>query len=358
MTEVLVEMEWTCGCGTVNKGRVSQCVCGRPRDEHVVFTDASEGDVVVTDDTLIAQADEGALWICQRCGTANRNLKKEGEEEHCPGCGYVEGIEKLGDPKHKPTLVKVWEVDGRRAPDHVAEKTPSRNTWVIPAIISLSVAAALTLGYFFFWKTTDTTLMLASVEWYRSLNVERYQKVDKEEWVDQLPSDATITRQYDKRRSFRQVEDGTETISVIVGHRDVPGSNCGERNLQNGFKKVTLCTEPVYGPKKVIKYKSVPVFDRFAEYYVMRWVLDRSLTAKAQDFNPKWPVFVPTPTLRISDDHRVETYTAVFRGADGEDVSRSMPPNAWRKLRIGARYPAVVNSFGFVLSIQTEKPLS
>jgi hypothetical protein len=356
VTKIIVEGSWQCSCGTKNRGSVQQCVCGRTRDEDVVFK--NDGPQTRAGANGQTEARKGADWLCAHCEQYVDALGTQ-----CPSCGappsgvtyhdvqagrYTHGAMKGSRRTSAP---------GRhREPPSTTVIQPHTSIGRAPigafaAIIGLVVCASL--AWWFFFSTTPTLVTLVGVEWKRTVQTERLRTIPYEAWDEEVPLGATITQSYQKQRDTEEIPDGTTSVWEVVDTVDIPNTNCGEKDLGNGFFEVTLCTKDIYDWVEHPKTKEVPINDTYVHYTMKEWHIDQTLTATGTNQSPYSPTLsLGTPTHRLRAGSDTEQYIAYFTTQEAGTFSRTFPFQEWSTLTIGASYPAEVNGVGVILRIK------
>ena len=187
----LREGKWKCTyCAAVNRGRDLSCAgCGATRDADVKFF--CDGDAPeVTDAELTRLAQGGADWICEMCGTSNRNSMGQ-----CGQCGAPRGASRShqtsalreGAAAPSPEAPRASNIAhaqafASRAPQPTRRFLTRRVAFIAAALIALLVATGVAgLGglAYYLTRTHETELTVASVAWRRSMEVEELQTVGR-----------------------------------------------------------------------------------------------------------------------------------------------------------------------------------
>lgn len=345
-----VELEWTCpNCKTRNPGLTKTCQgCGAPQPADVEFQSKAD-QTLIQDAAKVEQAKKGPDIHCGFCGARN-----PADAIICSQCGgdLKEGMKRqagkvMGDLKSgTETKIKCPHCNtenpanaqicsGCGGPLHKVEKPAAapKKGMSLGCLIALGIAGLLMLiGIFSLISTgTKKTDMVASVSnasWERSIKVEEYGPVQKEDWRDEIPYDGEIG--YCSERSR--------------GYSDYPTSN-----------SVEVCGEPYTvdrgnGVAEVVQDCQYEIYDDYCEYTVEEWHTGDSLVAEGSGTNAQWPAVILTSQQR--EGNRSENY--VIRFSDGGDsyTYETDDYNLFRLAQPGSRWNITVNGFGSIVSLE------
>jgi hypothetical protein len=195
------------------------------------------------------------------------------------------------------------------------------------AIIGIGLICVLAVAaiYFIFIRTEELVGRVEDVHWERSIPIEALMLVERQDWFDQIPSDAELG---DCELEFRYTSNEPEPNSEEV---------CGtpyEEDTGSGFAEVVQ--DCVY-----------EVYDDFCTYSVMDWQLFDTLTVTGSDLNPRWP----EPSL--SSDQREgepeESYEVTFSSSEGDYTYTTSDPGEFSRFTSGSSWTLKVNALGSVL---------
>lgn len=312
---------WDCDyCGNIgNLGPHTHCSeCGGLRSEDVVFYMPRGIDSKVTDEDAIAEAKEGANWVCGFCNNGNRNSYKA-----CVSCGAMKD-DAQGE-------LKVREFSEREVPrssqpeQQMATKAqPNRSNAFMKFIVGFAVLA---FGFFGLSQISSTIeVQVTSIEWNRTIEVEEYKEVEEEDWS--LPSEGKMIESfkaihhYDRRVTGYQTR--TRTVQEAAGSEQYV---CGKRDLGNGYFEDKYCTRTIYRDRQEQYeepiYQEFPVYKTKYKYLIYRWKPYEEYKTNGNDKKPEWatlPSFVETKKEQFRIQAEKETY--YFAIKDHKDETR------------------------------------
>lgn len=345
-----VELEWICpNCKTRNPGLTKTCQsCGAPQPADVEFQSKAD-EKLIEDQAKIEQAKKGPDIHCGFCGARNPADAvicsqcggdiKEGKKRQA---GKVMGEFQSGtETKTKcpncstenPANAQICSKCG--APLNATEKpqaTP-RKGMSLGCLIALGVVGLLVIiGIISLISTaakkSDLVGSLAAADWERVIQVEEYGPVQKEDWQDQIPSNAQIGSCSDRSRGFS----------------DNPTANSQE-----------VCGEPYTvdkgnGVAEVVQDCQYEVFDSYCDYSVEEWHTGESLRAQGSGTAAQWPALNLTSQQR--EGSRLEEYVLRF-SADGETYTFKTTDYAlFRQANPGSKWKITINGFGDVVTAE------
>ncbi len=243
--------------------------------------------------------------VCSACGTENAATATK-----CINCGAP-----LGKPAREPE-VKPAKPAGRAMP-----------RWLIPAIILVIVAC---IGFFAVqsMRRSQNVVEVQGVQWQRRILVQALIPVTRTDWLDQVPSDANVTKCNGRVRS--------------VSPDPVPNS-------------IEVCGTPYVvdtgtGVGEVVKDCEYQVSDSWCVYEVLAWVAVPAVVAEGTDYSPRWP------ETRLENNQketgREETYSVIL-GGDGKTYR--VPVRSLEELQQyqpGSRWRVEVNGLGGVVGVE------
>lgn len=172
------------------------------------------------------------------------------------------------------------------------------------------------------WKK-DQKLTVAAHTWRRTVNVESFGPAKESAWCSELPSAASgVTRRKEQR--------GTKKVA--------DGEDCQTRKQDRGdgtFKEERECKP---------RFKEEPVYDEKCSYSIVKWQRARQEVAEGtQTTAARWPAVTLSRSGCASlgcerEGAREETYTVVFRDAQGEEYRCNFDEKSWASYAEGQRY--------------------
>jgi len=353
-----VELYWTCpNCEGENLGSIATCGnCGKPQPKDVVFYQGSH-QKLLTDEEKLKRAKAGADIHCAFCGTRN-----PAKTEHCSQCGS-----NLSDGLHRDSagrLVGAFK-EGMGAPiecsncstlnpytnrkcsncgnslSHKVQKkksaakqrkskktmAPKSNALLIGGIILLSLCALI---YFVFLRGSELTGVVTAVEWQRSIAIDSFELVEREDWLDSIPSDAELLTCSEELRSI-------QSEAPVSGSYD---EVCG----------TPYSVETGGGFAEVVQDCEYQIYDDFCTFSAQEWVPISTIGVEGNDFSPRW--FEPALEENTRFGERTENYKCIFN-VDGETYTYSFTSEqVFQQCSIGSTWNLVVNSLGSVISIE------
>lgn len=353
-----VELEWTCEhCGTENPGPRKFCNnCGAPQPRNIEFHQPAEA-ILLSDaddierakagpdvhcpycqarnpgnsafcgacggDLTDAEAREsgkvlgahrsgGALEIeCPSCGTLNLPTALE-----CAGCGDSLGEEKLPSP----------------APKKKEGAKPSRplpvGILIGVGLLCLVVIIALVV---LLGRTEEQSAVVQNTSWSRSVPIEMLSSVERDDWADEIPSDATILDCSEEYRSTLS-EPAPNTVEV-----------CGT--------PYTVDTGSGFG--EVVQDCVYELYDEFCSYTAMDWVLFDTVSITGNDNNPVWPEYI------LEEDQRAgtgeEELVVIFLVGEETFSYKLDNVDKFEQFISGSNWILEINTFGKVVSARAER---
>jgi ribosomal protein L40E len=278
----------------------------------------------IKDEALIRMAKAGPDIHCPFCGTRN-----PATAELCSNCGGELSLGgKARQAGEKVSTVAEAREPAAPEPPAVPRKKISRTSAILAVVGGLALIAACIAGFLFFTKTDDVQAVVMDVEWERSIAIEAYTTVTRQDWWDGVPADAEILS---CSQEYRYTSDQPEPNSTEV---------CEEEETEDTGT----------GLGEVVQYCVYRVYDDYCEYTVWDWVVVDTITESGDDLSPFWPDVNLAGEQR--EGVRKEAYTIIF--ADGGDAyTYSTSDSAlFTKAEPGSKWVLEVNSFG----VQSIKP--
>ncbi len=346
-----VELEWECPfCGTRNPGTAAKCSnCGAPQPEDVKFQQAAKEEIV-TDQKKIEAAKVGPDIICPYCGTRNPAgattcsncmgdltdaarrqsgqvlgafQDKEAPDVKCPFCGTMNPATAVRCSNCNGLLQKP---DGETAVPDAPKKKRGVPVFLIVILIGLLCLCGILAVMFL--RTEDVTGSVQSVNWTRSIAIEALGPVERSDWADQIPADASVGSCSER---VRRTQANPAPNSVEV---------CG----------TPYTVDTGTGLGEVVQDCEYQVYDDFCEYTVTEWVEVDTAQISGADLNPIWP------QTSLSGDQRTgaadESYEVVF-SSDGERYTYTTSSlEEFLQFTPGSEWTLAVNSFGGVVDVK------
>jgi hypothetical protein len=338
---------WDCpSCGSKRQlGRHVYCTgCGAPRPQEIRFY-LPEDAAVVTDPTLLAQANAGADWICGHCGGSARAT-----DTSCPGCGSPREADDQARQEHVYGLADIPR-SGEDPPPAAAPQglvTPPAAAKSKRSGCGCLTLLLVVMGWCG-WsnRTRHVEGALLAKHWERSVQVEAYRTVSEDGWS--LPAGGREIRSFRAIREYRQVLDHYESKTRQVSEQVQTGTrtySCGQIDRGNGYFEERTCTEPEYETRYHTEsyedpvYRQEPVWDTKYEYDIERWVPDQLLALSGDTTPPAWPVTVPDDTTR--EGEKKQRYVLTFLGEKQDTLVAEVPLEQFTHHRVGERVPLLL----------------
>lgn len=207
---------------------------------------------------------------------------------------------------------------------------PARKGISMGAIIGIGAICILAFAaiYFLFIRTEDLVGRVEGLQWERSIPIEALMLVERQDWLDEIPSDAEMG---DCELEFRYTSNEPEPNSEEV---------CGtpyEVDTGSGFAEVVQ--DCVY-----------EVYDDFCTYSVMDWGLFDTLTITGTDLNPRWPDVNLASDQREGD--RQESYEVTFSSSEGNYTYTTTDSVEFVRFIAGSSWTLSVNAVGSIVDLE------
>jgi len=356
-------LEWVCpNCGGKNPGPQKACsTCGAPQPQNVAFQTASS-DTLITDQTEGQKAEAGPDIHCPYCGARN-----EAGSVSCTQCGgdlkgaavrlagQVIGAFSQGTQKMIPcpSCASPNPDNAMRCSNCGATLSPSSTTVFPPPkptnnqsvprtksnpiwmyILGGLLLIALACGAFWwvgqFTQQTDINASVQSVAWQRSITIEKYGPVARDNWKDQVPADAVLG--VCEWRVHHTQDQPADNATKVYG-------TAYKVDKGNGYSAVVQDCE--YQVKK-----------EYCKYTVNEWSKFDQVTSSGKDLNPVWP----DPKMNdksLRQGQKSETYTVEFNG-NGKNYTYKPTALDFSKYKVGSKWKLVVNGFNAILSVSPQ----
>ena len=358
------ELEWTCpNCMSKNKGTQKTCTnCGAPQPESVQFQQGKTQQFI-EDDQLIQAVKAGPDFHCGFCGARNAaanevcvqcgaDLKdaarrqsgqvigafNEGEIQQikCPNCGEMNAENQavctncggsLAPEPPPPAPPAATRTQGASSGTGIP-KAKSRTTLIIGAIALVVLCLCIVLIIALTGKKDSLTGTVQNVAWTRSVVIEQYGLATREDWLDQIPSDATIG-----------------ACELKYHHtQDQPAANSEE-----------VCGTPYTvdsgtGVGEVVQDCEFRVYLDFCDYQINDWQTYDELKIQGTDLNPAWPDAQLSDIQRFGEQD--ENYAVYFATEDGILEYNPGTESQFLRCQPGSDWILSTNAFGKVIDIE------
>ncbi len=221
--EEIVEGVWFCpNCNTENAGSNMRCGgCGQTR-ENVEFVYDPEAEKI-TDEAELAEAAKGPDWVCNFCGTSNKN-----EEKRCKQCGadFDGEFRQVNDVPLEDTNIKKEDAQGvaaaREDADAVAryeenEEKAEKSKGCPCSCCSTFLFAFIAL--FIGWLLPEPTYLVTARQWQRTVSVERSSIETAAAWEGEVPRDGREISRSNIVYRHKKVQVGTKPVPRFVKER-------------------------------------------------------------------------------------------------------------------------------------------
>ena len=348
-----VELYWTCpNCQGENLGSVTTCEnCGSPQPKDVEFYQGSHQQIL-KDEAKIQRAKAGADIHCGFCHTRN-----PGDAKACSQCGadLGEGAQRasagriVGSFKQGAgALIKCANCDSpnayvnrkchncgtplshklkQEAAPAAAGAAPKRNLLIIGGVALLAICA---LVYFLFLRTSDVRGEVVGVEWQRSVAIEAFLPVEREDWFDAVPAEAENLSCSEEPRSTQSEPPATGRYDEVCG--------------------TPYTVETGGGFAEVVQDCEYQVYDDFCSYTVQDWAAISTVETTGSSLDAFWPSPALEQDQRLGEQD--ESYMCIF-AADGERYTYTTSSLAeFQQCEIGSIWTLFVTPLGAVTSIE------
>lgn len=355
-----VKLVWHCpNCGTRNPGPQKTCVsCGSPQPPDVAFVQADQQELI-TDEAEIKNAKKGADIHCPFCGARN-----PADTEICSQCG---GDIKEGLRRKKGTVIGAYKAPSAEAKEIVCPHCGSKNIetaqtctqcggqlktradeqvsfvssrqtpakpkikslWIILGIIL--ICTCILAVVIFILSTSSVKSGIGSVnstQWERSIDIEELQDVERSDWEDELPTDATLIA-CDLEYHHSQDEPAFNATEV-----------CGTEYIEDTGT----------GHGEVVKDCEYKVYQNKCDYIVKEYVIIGEVYEQGFDLNPVWPQ--PDLAYGQIEGERSEKYIIEFLVDNQTKEYITTDAQLFSQCNIGSQWTLNMNAFGDIVSIK------
>ncbi len=357
------ELEWTCpNCMTKNKGTQKICTgCGAPQPETVQFQQGKTQQFI-EDDQIIQAAKAGPDFHCGFCGARNAATNKicvqcgadlkdaarrqsglvvgaftEGKAQaiKCPNCGELNpedqsfctncGGSLALEPPPAPNPPAATRLKDNRS---VGAKPKSKTPFIIGGIALILLLGCIILIFALTSRQDSLTGTVQNVAWTRSIIIEQYGPVTREDWRDQIPSDAVLGSCEEK---FHHSQDQPAANSEEV---------CG----------TPYTVDSGTGVGEVVQDCEYRVYQDYCEYQIDDWQIYDQLTIQGTDLNPTWPDAPLSDIQRFGEQD--ENYAVYFATEDGVLEYNPLTESLFLRCKPGSEWILSTNAFGKIIDIE------
>lgn len=325
-----VRLEWTCRrCGGKNPGPEKLCIhCGASIDEQDQF-ELPETQEFITDAEELKKAAAGPDIHCPYCETRN-----PAGSTVCKQCGgsLAEGeVRASGHVVGAPPATRPLP-ELRAAPRPVAPA--AKRPWTIWAAGLAVLLLVCGLGIYLVKLATttgDINGVVRDVAWERRISIEALQPVSREDWRDEIPSDARLGNCQQKlhHTQLEEPSPGVEAEKV-----------CGT--------PYTIDQGSGYG--EVVQDCEYKVYADWCQYTREEWQEVDASVASGHDLNPYWPQVNLASGQR--EGERSEEYKVNFDTEGKSYTYRPSDADEFSSFDIGSRWVLAVNALGGVTAVE------
>lgn len=351
------ELQWTCpNCKTKNSGLQKTCTaCGAPQPASVRF-EQGQTQQLIEDQQKIAAAKAGPDFHCMYCGARNATTNQtcvqcgadltgaarrqsgrivgafqEGEVQKikCPHCGEMN----LENAAFCENCGGSLAADAAPPQDAQAAAPPKNKKKGI--LIFLLVAAALLflciLLFSLLTGKKDTLRgTVQRVAWTRTIDIEQFGPVTREDWEDSIPAGAAVGE-----------------CELKYHHtQNEPAPNAQE-----------ICGTPYVvdtgsGAGEVVQDCEYRIYLNYCTYQIDDWQAVNQITLQGSDLAPAWPSPYLDSEQRAAEG--AEEYACFFATEDGVIEYNPGTEYQFRQCQIGSTWTLSTNAFGAVIAIEPE----
>jgi len=355
------KLQWTCpNCKTINPGPEKLCIsCGSPQPENIRFESAQSSELL-KDQNDIDQAKAGPDIHCAFCGARNASNQQicsrcgaeliEGKKRvkgrvvgayserqksdiECSTCGNINPAEAsfcitCGSPLGKSEIIEQHQESTTKTEKPVTDKKKKSGFGIVLGIGFLIIICGFMIWFLIsLLQTEEISGTVQNVSWTRSVNIEEFTLVQKEDWLSEIPSDAELG------------------VCELAYHhtQDNPAPNAEE-----------ICGTPYSidqgsGYAEVVQDCEYKVYEDYCEYEIEEWIVVDQLTSTGYDYTPEWPVTKLSTSQRIGQQE--ESYTIIFDTDEGELEYQTDDFLDLQLYQPGSQWNLEVNKFNAITSL-------
>ena len=205
------------------------------------------------------------------------------------------------------------------------DESNARAVWTALGVVLLLIC----IGYFLITYRTEKKVHVAGVSWMRAIDIQQWMTVQESDW--DVPTEGRKIREYSAVHHYNHVYIGSTQTCSGTGIR-------------------RTCTSQA-------NYIDEPVYHTKYDYWIERWVVEKTLVLQAEGHEAKWPDVTDLTThttLTIGDERpgtRTSRYTVAF--TDGYN-SLDITEERWRTYDAGQPVVLVLNIFQRAVDIKKE----
>ena len=324
-----VQLVWRCpNCSQLNPGPQKTCTsCGSPQPEDVQFENMPNQELN-NDPSLAENAKKGADIHCPYCqarnpadaaqcvqcgGEIEEGKKRQSgrvvgafkpgssEEITCPTCGTSNPssntrCSSCGASLAQPPIQTSPAQSSSVKPPQPSKPVKKRSPLMVVGLISLVtlVAAACIAVILFLTRTSEVTGTVSAQQWKVSVNIEQLQPVDHSDWLENIPSNATVGSCEQKLNRVQDSPEGNYQEVCGTPYTVDTGTGIGE----------------------VVQDCNYEIYMDYCQYTVQEWTVVDTYSQTGQDSNPIWPDFFLAADQRLGKSF--EDYTVYFDTEKGQ----------------------------------------
>jgi hypothetical protein len=196
---------------------------------------------------------------------------------------------------------------------------------------------------YLFSVESTINVKITGFEWARSLQLEHYEPVQKEDWS--LPQGAYNVSNFQGIHHYDKVLQGyvtrTRWVKVPSGTRRYV---CGKTSTGNGYYQDRYCTETTYRDKQESYqdpvYRDVPVYRTKYRFDIKTWVEKDVLRTTQKNQTPVWAQSENLKQEGWREGKKEETYWLYIKDPDENIHKEKVPFSRWTKYKLHADIPA------------------
>ena len=356
-----MQLQWTCpSCQTTNPGTEKVCQnCGMPQPEEVGF-EIGSGEKIIAQSRAeekkqpdihcpyCGSRNPADAKICSQCGgNIEEGLKrksgqvlgaysdKEPEKITCPNCGFQNNAragvcEKCGGSLKTP---KPPQKEKIAAPKAVSDKSSQKKQKISPILILFIIlvifgflaVCIIIIGALS--KTEDLNGRVTNLYWERSVIVEDFLPLTKEDWADNIPSDATIIN---CSMEYRYTSQEPEPVSTEI---------CG----------TPYVVDEGTGYGEVVQDCEYRVYDESCLYEIYEWQAAGTYSLDGYDNQAVWPDPILNQNQRLGAQN--EEYQVLFSTKDGDYTYTTYNYSEFLEYPLNSEWNLSINGFNTIKEI-------
>lgn len=355
-----VKLEWTCPkCGVRNPGTEQTCTgCGAPQPQEVKF-EQTQGEQISQDESLKKVAEAGPDIHCAFCGTRNpagaavcsqcgAELKEGTRREAgkvigayqaspvkqvaCPNCGTLNPETSLRCSQCGASMRR--EPETPAAP--VAAKPAARPNWLMYAVLAVVLVFLCAGGVYLLNRSMereDLTGVVQNVSWQTVVAIQELGPVQRQDWQDQIPSEAQIGACEDQVRSVQNSEPVSEKYNKICG--------------------TPYTVDTGSGVGKVVQDCQFEVLAPYCEYTVQEWRVVDQVVETGNNFSPIYAQPDLSSNQRLGEP--TVSYVVIFQTDQGEYQYRVNNLEEFQQFQPDSRWILTLNGFNQIVGLEPER---